>query len=221
MILQRFRQDYAGEFVVLHTTFRDGVKIQQREWIENPIVNQHISGRAAIILSDRFRDRFDHCRLEDHRGGLHGSKRLQTYATGDIWKSMRLDFYITTDQQQLADIADTDYGDNTVVYSDRRGVLSHPGQFFLVPYSVRLSDPAAAMYLACFDQHKELYILGADRDLECQQKSWVDDIASVMRCYYTCQFYFVGTASMMPEVWRQQTNFSVMNYRRFVTHCDI
>lgn len=221
MIHQRFRQDYAGEFVVLHTTFRGGIKIQQREWIENPIQNQHISGRAAIILSERFRDRFDHRKLEHHRGGLLGSNRLQTYSTGDIWKSMRLDFYVTTDQQQLSDIAGTSYGDDTVVYSDRRGVLAHPGTFFLTPYSVRLSDPAAAMYLACFDQHRELYVLGADRDLQCNQRSWIDDINSVMRCYYDCQFYFVGTESMMPDAWRQQTNFRVLDYRRFVTHCDI
>lgn len=221
MIQQRYRQDYTGEFLVLHTTFRDGVKIQQREWIDNPIVNQHISGRAVIILSERFRNRFDHRKLEHHRGGLRGSKRLQTYATGDVWRSMRLDFYVTTDQQQLSDITSAGYGNDTVVYSDRRGVLAHPGEFFLTPYSTRLSDPATAVYLACFDQHREVYVLGADRDLECAARSWIDDIAAVMRCYDACQFYFVGTKPMMPDAWKKLANFHDMDYRRFVTHCDV
>lgn len=53
MMQQRRRQDYPGEFIITRTTFRDGRKIQEREWIDNPIVNQHISGRAAVVAIDR------------------------------------------------------------------------------------------------------------------------------------------------------------------------
>ena len=49
MIQERYRKDYDGEFVILNTRVVNGEKIQDKEWIANPIENQHISSRAAII----------------------------------------------------------------------------------------------------------------------------------------------------------------------------
>ena len=46
---ERYRTDYDGEFVIVSNTIKNGKKHQEREWIENPIENQHISGRAAVI----------------------------------------------------------------------------------------------------------------------------------------------------------------------------
>ena len=46
---ERYRTEYDGEFVIINNTIKDGKKIQEREWIENPIENQHISGCAAVI----------------------------------------------------------------------------------------------------------------------------------------------------------------------------
>ena len=62
MIQANYRQDYAGEFVVLKTRVVNGKKEQTREWIENPIANQHISERAAIIGSTCDHEEFDHRR---------------------------------------------------------------------------------------------------------------------------------------------------------------
>ena len=74
MIHARYRTDYEGEFVVLDTVFRGGKKIQRREYIENPIINQHISGRAVIIGAGPSA-RPDVVRLlARHRGGLLGKK---------------------------------------------------------------------------------------------------------------------------------------------------
>ena len=46
---ERYRTDYDGEFVITVNTITNGKKVQEREWIANPIENQHISGRAAVI----------------------------------------------------------------------------------------------------------------------------------------------------------------------------
>ena len=56
MIQERYRQDYDGEFVLLQTSIRNGVKEQRREWMINPIQNQHVSGRAAVIGSNLDRE---------------------------------------------------------------------------------------------------------------------------------------------------------------------
>ena len=90
----RYRADYAGEFVVLETKWSGGKKIEKREWIDNPITNQHLSGRAACIGSGIDRNYFNYTVLQRHRGGLLGSKKLQNYGTGIIAQEMRLDFTV-------------------------------------------------------------------------------------------------------------------------------
>ena len=52
MIQERYRADYEGEFVITESRWSGGKKTQNREWVANPIDNQHISGRAACIGSN-------------------------------------------------------------------------------------------------------------------------------------------------------------------------
>ena len=90
-----YRADYDGEYVILNTKYDAGKKIIEKEWVDNPIQNQHISGRAAVIASGESRMVFDVTQLERHRGGLLASKKLQTYGTGRLHKEMQLDFFIS------------------------------------------------------------------------------------------------------------------------------
>ena len=76
MIEERYRADYDGEFVILETKWSGGKKEQTREWVPNPIENQHISGRATCILSNIDQFRYDYRKLENHRGGLLGGKKI-------------------------------------------------------------------------------------------------------------------------------------------------
>ena len=95
MIESRYRRDYSGEFVITEIRIADGRSQQTREWIPNVIENHHISGRAAVIGSRTDQERFKYQRLQRHRGGLLGKKRLQTYGTGDLWQDMAFDFFVT------------------------------------------------------------------------------------------------------------------------------
>ena len=94
MITERYRKDYTGEFIILNTAWAGGKKRTQREWMPNPIENHHISGRAACIGSSVDKLEFDFTILQRHKGGLLGSKKLQTYGVGEIAKQMRLDFAV-------------------------------------------------------------------------------------------------------------------------------
>ena len=62
----RYREDYPGEFVILESKWSQGKKTEKREWIENPIQNQHLSGRAACISSNVDFDIFNFRILESH-----------------------------------------------------------------------------------------------------------------------------------------------------------
>jgi hypothetical protein len=77
----RYRRDYPGEFVITETKFSGGKKQISQAWIDNPIDNHHISGRAVTIGSDDDLEFFNHKILATHRGGLLGSLKLQTYGT--------------------------------------------------------------------------------------------------------------------------------------------
>ena len=99
-----YRKDYDGEYVVLNTTVTNGKRVSEKEWIANPIQNQHISGRAAIIASGESRARYDVTKLQRHRGGLRGRKKLQTYGTGQLHNEMLLDFFITFDEKKTSGV---------------------------------------------------------------------------------------------------------------------
>lgn len=217
---QQFRKDYEGEFVLTKTVFKNGQKIQNREWMPNPIVNQHISGRAAVIGSDVDRSMFDFTRLPAHRGGLLGSKKLQTYGTGSLWKQMPFDFFVTTNVDNLLEIASSDYV-NKITYTTTKLCMTHPGLFYLIPYSVVLDELAIAIYLACFDGHSEIFLLGYNNDMPKHNKSWASDISQVFGTYTNVTFYIVSPPSNWPESWKKHKNVKSMSVRDFISFCDI
>jgi len=221
MIEARYREDYAGEFVVLETRWTEGKKQQTREWVTNPIENHHISGRAACIISDLDRHKFNFTRLQRHRGGLLGSKKLQTYGTGTIATEMILDFTVETEQERLKNLINTDYSKNNIVYTSANNCMTYPENFYLIPYNPKLLDSTTTTYLAAFDGHKEIFLLGLNRDLAIEQSMWHLEIVSVMNAYSAVRFYFVGEPTNMFDEWLNCANATAMTYRQFISYCDV
>ena len=221
MIENRYRRDYSGEFVITQTRMVDGRSEQTREWIPNAIENYHISGRAAVIGSRLDHERFRHQRLERHRGGLLGKKRLQTYGTGDLWKDMTFDFFVTTDRGQAQAMADSGYDTRSTIYTNANICIENPGRFYLVPFIQPIDNLALATYLAAFDGHQEVFMLGYNTDTAGGTAAWISDVASVMAAYAATQFVLVGKESNMPDAWRQYRNVTVITHRKFITYCDI
>lgn len=219
---QRFRADYDGEFVILRTSYRDGKKIQDKEWVENPIDNQYISARAAIIGNGVSRAKFNIKNIEDHRGGLLGKKRLQTYGAEGCWKELRCDFYVEDDGAELKNILRRKYIERSIVYTGVKNLLKYPGQFYLTPYNVKLCTIATAMYIAAFDGHKEIFLIGVDGTLangERNQKH-IQQINKVIVTYPDSKFVFVSDRAV-EELFKKNTNVKTMNYREFISHCDV
>jgi hypothetical protein len=217
----RYRSDYAGEFVILETRWAGGKKNQDREFVANPIENHHISGRAACVGSRSDLDRFNYQRLQRHRGGLLGSKKLQTYGTGVIATDMRLDFAVETAQENLQKLIDNKYYENNIVYTTARNCVNNPGNFYLIPYNPRLLDLATIVYLAAFDGHKEIFLLGYNNDTQVDQVNWASQIAKVMNAYSGTKFYFVGESTNMYAEWLDCVNAESMTYRDFIGYCDV
>ena len=216
----RYRQDYDGEFVIVETKWSGGKKEQTREWVPNPIENQHISGRATCILSNIDQFRYDYRKLEEHRGGLLGSKKLQNYGTGHISREMRLDFTVETDPAELADIVNRKYQEKNIVYTTTRQCLVNPGEFYLIPYNPNMCIEALVVYLAAFDGHKEIFIIGANNDMSASNSSWREQVGRVIDLYRSTQFISVGNPGTIPEAWYNSSNFKSIDYKEFLSYCD-
>jgi hypothetical protein len=217
----QYRTDYAGEFVILETRWSGGKKQQTREWIDNPILNHHISGRAACIGSNIDHAKFDYTRLQRHRGGLLGSKKLQTYGIGSITQQMRLDFAVESDAMQLQEMIVNQYSQDNIVYTSAKNCIQNPGNFYLIPFNPRLLDLVTIVYLAAFDHHKEIFLLGYNCDLSVAKPDWHLQITTVMQAYPATKFWFVGESTNMYNSWLDCGNAESMNYRTFISYCDI
>ena len=222
LIMQpRFRADYPGEFVVLNTTWSGGRQRQQREWIENPIQNQHISGRAVCIGSGIDLDKFDYTILQRHRGGLLGTLKLQTYGVGQIAEQMRLDFTVEDNKEQLDQLISNEYHTNNVIYTTTKNCIANPGSCYLIPLPPHVMLPAMPMYLAAFDGHKEIFLLGYNKETQFENPKWIDNVKEVMNTYSGVKFWLVGIPTNMPNTWLDCANVETMTYRDFITYCDI
>ena len=217
----RYRTDYPGEFVILETKWSGGKKSEQREWIPNPIENHHLSGRAACIGSTVDLYRFDYTRLARHRGGLLGSKKLQTYGTGIVAQQMRLDFAVETNLTNINKLLETDYQTNNIVYTSPRYCAANPGKFYLIPLRPRMVDLATVVYLAAFDEHKEIFMLGYTDETDGQHNGWIEQITGIFAAYPGTKFYLIGEPTRMPDVWVNCPNTQTMDYLDFVSYCDV
>lgn len=215
------RADYPGEFIVLETRWSGGKKEQSREWVPNPIENHHISGRAACIGSSTDTHRFDYKILQRHRGGLLGSKKLQTYGVGHIASHMRLDFVVESAKHQLEQLRDSGYGEQNIVYTTAKNCVTYPGNFYLIPLNPKFLDINTIVYLAAFDGHQEIFLLGYNKDTPVDRANWSEELVRVMLAYQNTKFYFVGESTNMFDSWLDCANAHAMTYREFISYCDV
>jgi hypothetical protein len=222
---ERYRSDYEGEFIITNSVVRGGKKIQDKEWIENPIQNQHISGRAVCIADGASRSQFPTHRLENHKGGLLGRLRLQTYGTGRVADEIMCNFYVSRQPTMLEKCIEKEYTIHTACYTSTTNCLKYPGEFYLVPYKLLGSDSLLAAYIACFDGHKEIFLLGYDY---INDKTTTTELTDLMNTYKGTKFTRVSsgvktnqTDNQTPEDWKWCTNFSEMTYAEWISYCDV
>ena len=227
---ERYRKEYDGEFVIVKNRIINGKKEQEREWIENPIDNQHISGRAAVIgdgqsrYNTKFNGKLDlETKIEQHAGWHLGRKRLQSYGSQGCWQEMQCDFYVEFDKEKLAELKEDNYQQRVSVYSHARNCIDDPGEYYLVPYGVRGKSVAVATWLACFDGHKEIFLLGVDalNNEDKPDEKTLKEMNGVFNSYSTTKFYYVSDGAEAHDMWRKNVNFQHISYAEFVSYCDI
>ena len=91
----------------------------------------------------------------------------------------------------------------------------------MIPFNPRLDLLALPIYIAAFDGHKEIFMIGYNNDTVAGTFNWINDINLVMQTYNDVDFFFIGTVTNMPDAWRHNRNFRNLEYRDFVSYCDI
>jgi hypothetical protein len=217
MVAEKYREDYDGEYVITNTTWANGEKIQDREWVPNTVTNNQISDRAIILYSTEIKQKYDPKKLPQHRGGLLGKKKLQVYAVDSAILDLPADFGVSSDRAVLEDIIHGNFNQRTICYTNTSNCIRYPGNFHLVPYSPGMSSQSLAVYLACFDGHKEVFIYNFS---QYEDDSIVKQMAQVFKTYRGTKFYIVDQINSIPSQWNI-VNVSLMSIRDWLYYCDV
>jgi hypothetical protein len=253
-IQKLYRKDYTGENLVSELIYRNQTWEKTLDHAPNRVENIQISERAVVIGNGPSRlqlsanNLFD--LLKNHRGGLLSAGRVQTYGCNALIRDFTPDFLVATGNEIINEIAgdnwhDTNrYYERTIVYANADAVLNFPGKFYLIPQNLGWNSGALAAYLACFDGHKKVYLLGHDAHSGEQTVNYnvyagtpgypkANDVnaevfftqamLAVMQTYSDVDFVRVVPTEgfYMPDVWRYQLNLRQIVFRDFTVEIDL
>jgi len=242
-IQQLYRKNYLGEDVVTTLRHINSAWKETTEFIPNQIKNLQVSNRALIIGNGETRLDVDMRLIANHRAGLRGTNRLQTYGCNALYRDYAPDFLVATGREIVHEIANSGYCNNNVVYANGAAIAEYPQKFYLIPQNPPWNSGALATYLACFDGHKKIFLLGFDgndtpnynynvyagtnsyppKQQTVSESYWTQAMSVVFNTYPEVDFVRVApTASFrMPELWKYHTNVRAINFRDFVLEADL
>jgi hypothetical protein len=238
-----YRSNYAGENIVSHLNLIGGEWNPETEFVPNNVLNSFVTSQAIAIGNGESRSDFDMRFVINHQGGLLAENKLQSYACNAAYRDFTPDFLVATGDTIVEEIANSGYCGNNIVYASAKNVLKYPGKFYLIPQNIMVNAGAIAAYMACFDGHKKVFLMGYDmydvespvnniyKDTNGYPKSTDIDngefyalsLHDVMETYYDVEFIRI-----MPTVnhyvhsrFNPLANFRQIEYRDFVLEADI
>jgi hypothetical protein len=122
-----YRRFYRGEDIVVERTYKNGIWHDTTENVSNAVINSQISNQAVVIGNGPSRlELFKLDLLKKHRGGLLGSRKLQTYGCNALYRDFTPDFLIARGNGVTDEIAKSKYTENNIVYTDSIHLLEYP-----------------------------------------------------------------------------------------------
>jgi hypothetical protein len=158
-ISKQYRKDYTGEDIITSRTLENRNWTSTTETVPNAVTNNQISNRAVIIGNAPTRLEFD-LNILKHPSGLLGAYTLQSYGCNALYRDFTPDFLVAHGNEIVKELSDTDYVKNNIVYTNAINLLAYPSKFYLIPYDPYADSGTTAAYIAAFDGHKRIYLLG-------------------------------------------------------------
>jgi hypothetical protein len=241
-----YRKDYQGENVVGNLVYAKQQWEISEEWVPNSVVNNQISNQACVIGNGLSRKEFPLEVIFKHHGGLLGRKKLQTYGCNALYRDAKPDFLVVSgeDDGMVAEVAGSGYCDDNVVYASIPHIMRHPEKFYSIPQDLAWNSGSVAAYLAAFDGHKRVYLLGFDgqdtdtcnynvyagtanyqgaRDAQAAPAFLDATMKMIFDTYKNVDFVRVMPSkySAMPEAWKYSTNLRQLSFREFALEADL
>lgn len=240
---QLYRSNYAGENIVTQLNLVGGEWNPTTEFVPNNVTNTYTTNQAIAIGNGESRLGIDLKFIKRHQGGLLAENKLQSYACNAAYRDIQADFLVATGDEIVKEIADSGYCADNIVYANADSVLKYPGKFYLTPQNVLNDAGSIAAYMACFDGHKKVYLLGYDNyDMHSPYNNvykntngyltsshtdngefFARSLHDVISTYNDVEFVrIMPTASYwMHDMWKPLVNFRQISYRDFVLEADI
>ena len=239
-----YRKFYRGEDIVVERNYNDGVWHDTTENVPNAVINSQISNQAVVIGNGPSRlELFDLNLLSKHRGGLLGSRKLQTYGCNALYRNFSPDFLVAKGNDMIKELVQSNYTKDNIVYTSSIHLLEHPGKFYLIPYDPYTDAGTTAAYIAAFDGHQRVYMIGFDGQdtpghnynvyagshnydpltATVSDARWVEDRTTLFKTYNETEFIRVSLKGRepIPEPWRYCSNFRAIGLNEFVREVDL
>ena len=242
-IKRQYRSDYQGEDIVTSRTYTAAEWEDVKEFIPSQIANQQTSNQAMIIGNGASRSDFDLNLLARHTAGLRGINRLQTYGCYALYRDYAPHFLFAIGPDMVDEIANSGYCDDHIVYSNKWSIAEYPRKFYLIPEDPSWNAGSLATYMACFDGHKKIFLLGFDGNDHTEynynvyagtngypaatenisEGIWEKSMSSVFDTYSDVDFVRVAPSVnfRMPESWKYHVNLRTITFRQFVLEVDL
>jgi hypothetical protein len=243
-LARKYRRNYTGEDIIVERKHEGQKWWDVTETIPNMVTNNQISNRAVVIGNGPGRLPFNLNNLKTPQG-LLGATTVQTYGCNALYRDFTPDFLVATGNSGIIpEIADSAYVNNNIVYTNAIHLLEHPSKFYLIPHDPYADAGTTAAYIAAFDGHTKIYLLGFDGyDLEGHNSNiyadtngydpkwtveingdkFIDNRVQLFNTYSDVDFVWVTQhgKSTVPEKLKWCNNHRQISFRDLVLECDL
>ena len=238
-----YRRGYTGEEIIAQRTLQDGNWTTVTEHVPSNVTNNQISNRAVVFGNGESRLTFNTKHVMDHKSGLLGADTLQTYACNAFYRDHTPDFLVCSDRRIAQELVTSNFTAANVVYTRVDIMLEFPNKFYLIPHDIYADAGTTALYLAAFDGHKRIYMLGFDgqeskvrnnniyadtngydaRASSISSSKWEENQREIFNVYNDVDFVHVSETGRhrIPESWKYCSNLRRISYRDMVLEADL
>lgn len=241
---KQYRKDYISEDIVVERKHELRVWHDVTETVRNVITNNQISNRAVIIGNGTNRLDFNLQQLKKPMG-LLGASTLQIYGCNALYRDFTPDFLVALGNNGIIpEIANSNFVNENIVYTNNLHLLEYPNKFYLIPYDPYADAGTTAAYIAAFDGHKKIYLLGFDghdvpgqnsnvyagttgydnfQEFEIENQKWIDNRQQLFNVYDDVDFVWVTPhgRNAVPESLKWCQNHRQISFRDFVLEADL
>lgn len=166
-----------------------------------------------------------------------------TYGCNAIYRNFKLDFVTCTGEGIIKEIAKNTTDKPAMMYANSKYLEKYPGEFHFLPQNPDFNSGAMAAYMAAFDGHSRVFMLGFDGidtpdnnynkfagtpnypplAATINEDYWVRSLQTIMQTYSETEFIRVCPTKKFraPEAWKNCLNYRQIDFRQFVFEADI